>query len=304
MKILFIGGTRFVGRAMVAEAVGRGHEVSVFHRGQTSLGDIAGVRELIGDRVRDFTALQTGSLDVVVDVCGYRPHEIHAMADVVAGRHRKYVFVSTISVHADDIAHGGNELSALVDVAVLDEIDPITCPIDGTTYGALKVLCEAAVREHYKDYLIIRPTYVIGPDDYTQRFPTWVKRCVAGGEVLAPEPAQAAFQYIDARDLATFTIDAIENNLIGEFLVAAPQPPFSFGQMLETVAEAIGAQSLEFSWISAEAAIANETDFPLWAGGEDSGVMAFDTSKAMAAGLKPRPLAESVRDVLTWINQT
>ena len=299
MRILFIGGTRFVGLAMARAALLAGHEVDVFHRGSTTPKNLDGARQLIGDRTRDVTALQTGEWDVVVDVCGYRPHEVHAMADVVTGRHNKYIFVSTVSVYADDIPVLSNESAALTDVSVLAGLDPIVTPINAQTYGPLKVLCEQAVTEHYQNNLILRPSYVLGPEDYTKRFSQWVERISAGGEVLVPGPATAAMQYIDARDQADFFVKAIENDLRGTYTIANPQPPFSFGEMIQTVVETVGKPSTRLRWLDPTEAAAAEIDFPLWAGGESVGMLALDTTKARQDGLKCRPLSQTVADIET-----
>jgi 2'-hydroxyisoflavone reductase len=299
MRILFIGGTRFVGLAMARAALLAGHEVDVFHRGSTTPKNLDGARHLIGDRTKNVTALQSGEWDVVVDVCGYRPHEVHAMADVVAGRHKKYVFVSTVSVYADDIPLFSNESAALTDVSVLDDVDPIVAPINAETYGPLKVLCERAVSEHYQNNLILRPSYVLGPEDYTNRFSQWVQRISAGGEVLVPGPATAAMQYIDARDQANFFVNAIDNDLRGTFTIANPQPPFSFGEMIQTVVETVGKPSTNLRWLDSQEAAAAEIDFPLWAGGESTGMLALDTSKARDAGLVCRPFNQTVADIET-----
>ncbi|MEN9693640.1 MAG: hypothetical protein RLZZ330_1284, partial [Actinomycetota bacterium] len=226
MKILVIGGTRFVGLAMVRELLNRGHEVSVFHRTNSIPAGTEKAHHLIGDRTKDFTALQTGSWDAVIDVCGYRPYEIHALYDALAGRIQKYVFISTVSVYDESIPTGENESAKLADTSVLDEADEITIPIDWETYGPLKVLCEQAVKEHYPNNLIIRPTYVIGPDDYTNRFNFWVEKFVNNETVEVPLNNATSMQFIDVRDLAAFTCDAIEKNLKGEFHICAPTTTF------------------------------------------------------------------------------
>lgn len=299
MRILFIGGTRFVGLAMARAALMAGHDVEVFHRGSTTPRNLDGAKHLIGDRTRDVTALQKGEWDVVVDVCGYRPHEVHALADVVTGRHNKYVFVSTVSVYADQIPHMSNESAALADVTALENLDPITAPMTGEIYGPLKVLCEQAVREHYQNNLILRPSYVLGPEDYTNRFSQWVQRISAGGEVLVPGPKDAAMQYIDARDQAEFFVEAIEKDLQGDFHLATPQPPFSFEEMLNEVVAEVGTSTSKLTWITPQEAEVAETDFPLWAGGQSVGMLALDTSKALAAGLTCRPLAHTIQDIQT-----
>src|SRR5450432_419840 len=303
MRILFIGGTRFVGLAMAREALQRGHVVDLFHRGTTSATGLEGATHLHGDRSGDMSALAGGAWDAVVDACAYRPHEIHSMAEALAGRFRKYVCVSTVSVYADDVPHNCDESAARAETADLDPNDAGNKAIDPRTYGPLKVLCEDEVLARHLNRLIIRPTFVIGPDDYTQRFPEWVRRIAAGGEVDAPGPRDAAIQYIDARDLAAFVVAAIERDLQGTFNTAAPQPPFTFGQMLDEIVAGVGPAGTRLRWLSVAEAKASAKSFPLWTEGESVGKLAVDAGAARARGLSSRPLRESARDVLEWTRQ-
>lgn len=294
MKLLFIGGTRFVGLAMAREAIARGHEVSIFHRSEKIPTGTETAIHLKGDRAKDFTNLQSGTWDAVIDVCGYRPHEIHALYDVFAGRISKYVFISTVSVYADDIALGLDETANLADVAILEDKELITVPIDGETYGPLKVLCEAAVREHYKDNLIIRPTYVIGPDDYTNRFHSWVRKFLSDDVVEVPKNLDTTLQYIDVRDLANFTIDAIEKDLQGDFHVCENATKFS--NAVDEIRATTKSKS-QLKQVDSE----DESQFPMWAPA-DTGVLAMNPAKAKAAGLTNRPLAQSIRDIIEEIS--
>jgi 2'-hydroxyisoflavone reductase len=294
MKLLFIGGTRFVGLAMAREAIARGHEVSIFHRSEKIPTGTESAIHLKGDRTKDFTNLQIGNWDAVIDVCGYRPHEIHALYDVFAGRISKYVFISTVSVYADDIAFGLDETANLADVAILEDKELITVPIDGETYGPLKVLCEAAVREHYQDNLIIRPTYVIGPDDYTNRFHSWVRKFLSDDVVEVPKNLDTTLQYIDVRDLANFTIDAIEKDLQGDFHVCENATKFSIA--VEEIRTTTNSKS-QLKQVDSE----DDSQFPMWAPA-DTGVLAMNPAKAKAAGLTNRPLAQSIRDIVEEIS--
>lgn len=294
MKILFIGGTRFVGLAMAREAIRRGHDVSIFHRSQKVPTGTESATHLIGDRTKDFSALQTGAWDAVIDVCGYRPHEVHALYDVFAGRIKKYVFISTVSVYADDISEGSDENAKLADTLVLNSRDPITVPIDGETYGPLKVLCEAAVKEHYENYLIVRPTYVIGPDDYTERFNFWVKKFLNESEVDIPEGSNTSMQYIDVRDLAAFTIDAVEKDLQGEFHTCAA--PTKFESVINEIKTATNSPA-KIKSVAAN----SDSKFPLWSD-TDTGVLSLNPAKAMAAGLATRPLSKTIEDIVSEIS--
>ncbi len=294
MKILFVGGTRFVGLAMAREAISRGHEVEIFHRSEKIPVGTESAKHLLGDRTKDFTSLQTGNWDVVVDVCGYRPHEINALYDVFVGRINKYVFISTVSVYADDIDPNLSESAKLTDVKILEDKDLLTVPIDGETYGPLKVMCESEVRERYPNSLIIRPTYVIGPDDYTNRFHSWVRKFLANEVIEVPKNLDTTLQYIDVRDLAVFTIDAVENDLQGDYHVC--ENGIKFRQAIDEIRSVTGSTST-----LTEVASTDEDVFPMWAA-QDTGVLAMNAEKARAAGLKTRPLGETIKDIVTEIS--
>ncbi|WP_395689703.1 NAD-dependent epimerase/dehydratase family protein [Caenimonas koreensis] len=301
MNLLFIGGTRFVGDAMAREAIARGHSVDIFHRGTTPAKNLEGAMHLHGDRVKDLSALATGRWDAVVDCCGYRPHEVSLMLDALAGRFAKYVFISSVSVYADGIAHNSDETAARADASTLDPDALETMPIDAASYGRLKVLCEDMLFTRHADNLVIRPTYVIGPHDYTPRFPEWVRRIAAGGEVLAPGPRHAAIQYVDARDLAAFTIGAIEQDARGPFNAASPRGPFGFGDMLDAIAEAVAPPGTTLKWLTPHEAKASGNSYPLWHEGGDYGVAAINSDAAHGYGLTGRPLGATARDVLAWL---
>jgi 2'-hydroxyisoflavone reductase len=303
MRILFIGGTRFIGLAMAKLALQRGHQVDVFHRSHAITPGLESAVHLVGDRSTDLTALADGAWDAVIDTCAYRPGEIHAVADALKGRGRHYVFVSTISVYADDIPPACNEDGALCDTQSIELSASADLPIDGLTYGPLKVLCEQAVRNRHPAHLIIRPSYVIGPYDPTDRFAHWVSRVAEGGSVDAPGPAQAAMQFIDARDLAAFVISAVERTIEGVFNLAAPKPPFTFEQFLNAIVLAVGPPGTKLHWLTAQEAIQSGQSFPMWAGGGPDGKLAMDIAAAQQAGLTTRPLENSARDVLTWIQE-
>lgn len=303
MRILFIGGTRFVGLAMAREAIGRGHEVDVFHRGKTLAGTLEGARHLPGDRAKDLSALAQGEWDAVIDTCAYRPRDIESMADALAGRHGNYVFISSASVYAEDIPHNSDETGPRAPTSGLDMQALDTVPITGDNYGPLKVLCEDAVYARHADHMVVRPPYVIGPNDYTQRFPEWVKRLAAGGEVDAPGPPETAMQYIDARDLAQFVIGAVEKNVTGTFNTAATEPPFSFGELLDGIAAGVAPEGTRLKWLSVEEAKASGRDFPLWHEGNSYGIVAVTSQAARSRGLSCRPLSQTAADVLGWMRQ-
>lgn len=297
MRILFIGGTRFVGLHMARQAIERGHEVTVFHRSEREIAGLESAQHVYGDRDSDLSGLAMGEWDVVIDACAYRPAQIDVLARALEGRVGRFVFISTISVHDAEIPGGSDESAALADTSMIEDHDSLTTVVDGTTYGPLKVLCEAATLRHYPDALMIRPTYIIGPDDYTDRFTKYVHLIRAGGVVDVPEPRTAPWQYIDVRDLATFTLDAIDAGLSGPFHVAAPAGGTTYESMLNAIVAETGEGAAALNWISVEDAAARDTVFPFWAGGRDLGMLRLTAARATAVGLKSRPLVESIRSV-------
>jgi 2'-hydroxyisoflavone reductase len=304
MHILFIGGTRFVGRAMAAEALRRGHRVDLFHRGRIGTDTLSGAGHLLGDRMQELSALAEGRWDATVDVCGYRPGEVRRLAVALQGRGGRHAFVSSVSAYADDIAAHSDERARRAGTAVLQGRDPATIAIDGETYGPLKVLCEDAVLTEHRGALVLRPTYVIGPYDPTQRFAEWVRRLSAGGTVDAPEPRDEPIQVIDARDQAAFAIDALERGMSGTFNVAGPAQPITYGALLECIAEAVGPPGTKLRWHKVDDVESGAARFPMWGQASYSGVSSVDASAARAQGLRCRPVADSARDVLAWLHRS
>ena len=167
MRILVVGETQFVGRHIVEAAIARGHHVTLFHRGVTGDDLFPEVTHLHGDRDSELTPLATGEWDATIDTCAYVPRQVRALADALGGRGGHYTFISTISIYADPPGPGIDE-----DAPLRTLEDSTTEVVDGDTYGGLKVLCEAAARQAFADVAIVRPSYVVGPHDHTERF-TW-----------------------------------------------------------------------------------------------------------------------------------
>jgi 2'-hydroxyisoflavone reductase len=300
MDILFIGGTRFVGRAMAEVAARRGHSVTLLHRGRTSPDTLRGLEHLEADRDGDLSALADRSFDATIDVCAYVPRQVRTLAEALDGRGGHHVFISTMSVYADPDEPGLDESGELLR---LD--DPTTEEVTEETYGGLKVLCEEAARSAYVDGLtIVRPTYVVGPHDPTGRFTWWVRRIARGGTVLAPGPADSPIQVVDARDMAEWTITLAERGTSGVFNAVGTEPPFGFGDLLGATVEAVGPEGTELSWVDgAWLKEQGETyqSLPLWVEGGYEWMMASDPTAAFTSGLTPRPVVETVADTLTWI---
>lgn len=303
MRILIIGGTRFLGRHLVDAALARGHDVTLFNRGKTNPDLFPQLETIIGDREKDINKLNHRIWDAVIDVAGYVPRIVRLSAEVLKENVSRYVFISSISVYDDSIFKKiGIDESGPVAKMKDETVEEIT----GETYGPLKALCEQAVREIYKERaLIVRPGLIVGPHDPTDRFTYWPVRVARGGEVLAPEKPDAPAQIIDVRDLSDFMIRLIENNRSGIYNATGPDYPLTMGKILEVSKQVSGSEA-RFIWAPAEFLkqhnVQEWSDMPVWIPDieENQGFSRMDVSKAIDAGLKFRPLEETVRDTLAW----
>lgn len=303
MKLLVIGGTRFVGRHLVDSALAQGIEVTLFNRGQSNPDLYPEVEKLQGDRDGGLDVLAGRKWDVVIDTCGYVPRIVRASAEFLAESVGVYCFISTISVYSDLSIVGLDEangpLGTLEDGTVEE--------INGETYGPLKVLCEQVVQEIYGDgALIVRPGLIVGPHDPTDRFSYWPHRVAQGGEILAPGTANGNTQFIDGRDLADFTLKLITDNQSGVYNATGPNYPLTWGELLETCQQAAGTDST-ITWVAEDYLTENEvrpwSELPLWitSAPEYAGFDKVSVQKGIDAGLTFRPLAETVRDTLDWL---
>ena len=300
MRILVLGGTRFVGRAYVEEALALGHEVTLFNRGRTAPDLFRDVERLRGDRDADLTALRGRTWDVVVDPACYLPRQARTTAELLADAAEHYTFVSSLSVYADETVTGQDESGRL---GTLE--DPATEDITDVTYGPLKVLAEQEVQRVFGDRaLILRPGYIGGPYDSLDRMPFWLRRLERGGEVLAPESPDFPVQLIDARDIARFALALAERREGGVFNLCAPQEPHRFGDLLETAARVVGQNAPTFTWAPFDFLLEHELEtweaFPWWSPPNEYAFTRFDASKALAAGLVARPIEDSLRDCWAW----
>ena len=300
MKLLIIGGTRFLGRHLTDAALAAGHAVTLFNRGRSGVAP-AGADLRVGDRRGDLSALDAGTWDAVVDTCGYRPADVARSAARLHGRVGRYAFVSSVSVYASS-ARPNDERSA---VATID--DPDTEVVDGRSYGPLKALCEAALQRQFGDGgLVLRPGLIVGPHDPTQRFTWWPARLARardGDELLAPGDPDAALQLIDARDLAAFTLRLLDADAGGVFNTVGE--PTTMGELLAAGAAAAGVRPcLRWAPVAALQAqgLAPWSELPLVLPDDDAhrGFMRTDVGRARAAGLATRPLAATVADTLAW----
>ena len=300
MNILIIGGTRFVGRHLVEAAQERGHEITLFNRGQTNPGVFPEIETIRGNRETDLDKLAGRHWDAVIDTCGYYPRIVRLSAEALQESVSQYVFISTVSVYADFEAVGIDEDYALGTIED-ESVEDIT---DGS-YGPLKVLCEQAVQEIYADNsLIIRPGLIVGPHDPTDRFTYWPVRVARGGKVLVPVGPDEPTQFIHARDLADFTIKQIEEKAAGVFNVVGPEEPCPIGELLETCKQVSGSDAA-FVWASeefiAENKVAPWMELTLWIPESEGGGMSrVSNDRAKAAGLKFKPTEAVVRETLEW----
>ena len=298
MKILIIGGTRFVGRHLVNSARAHGHEVTLFNRGVSSPGLFRRVKTIRGDREHDLDQL-SGSWDAVVDTCGYIPRIVRLSADALKDSVGRYIYISSVSVYSSFSKIGINE-SDPVGKLEDESVEEIT----GETYGPLKALCEKVVQDVYGPRsLIIRPGLVVGPHDPTDRFTYWPLRIAKGGEVLTPDNPSAMSQFIDARDLADFIVRLADNNVSGVF--NAVNYPVTLNTIFETCRR-ISKSAAVFKWAPVEFLQKHNvqpwSDMPAWVPetGDDAGVAHVDISKALRAGLNFTPLAQTIKDIYDW----
>lgn len=306
MRILIIGGTRFLGRHLVEAALERNHDLTLFNRGKSNPDLFPQLETIIGDREKDIEKLgKAGRIwDAVIDTSGYFPRIVRLSAKVLEPDVTRYAFVSSISVYENFRKVG------------IDESDPVGKiedetmeEVTGETYGPLKALCEQAVRDIFglDRTLIIRPGLIVGPHDPTDRFTYWPVRVARGGDVLAPEKPDVATQIIDVRDLAEWTLRLIEQNASGTYNATGPDYELSLGKLLE-VSKQVSGSDANIRWASVDFLNQNKveawSDMPTWVPADEEGVgfSRVDVSRAIDAGLTFRPLEETVRDTLEWVN--
>jgi nucleoside-diphosphate-sugar epimerase len=327
-RILILGGTGFLGPKTVEAALARGHDVTIFNRGKrekTLPFPFKNVEHLYGNRdpllpaeddrgpdgkllhpdatPKGLEQLQGKTWDAVIDNSGYYPRMVKASAELLAPNAKQYIFISTISAYAGNETVGADETAPLATIA-----DP-TVEVMGASfenYGALKALCEKAAAEAFPGRAaIVRPGYIVGPGDPTDRFTYWPVRVARGGEVLAPGSPDDPTEWIDVRDLAEWLVKLVENGTSGTFNAIGPDRPARWGDVLNAcVAASQGAASL--TWIPNEWLEKNgqggEDGFPIWAPptGKVAGFHTWSNERAKKAGLKFRPVADTVAATLAW----
>ena len=301
MRLLIIGGTRFVGRHIVEAALARGHEVTLFHRGQTNADLFPQVEHLSGNRDGDLAPLRDRAWAAVIDTCGYVPRIVRQSAELLASSVAHYTFISSISVYAEDAPAGMDEDSPVATIA-----DETREDITEESYGALKVLCERVVQQTYADRaLVVRPGLVVGPHDHTDRFTYWPHRIARGGEVIAPGDPDQAVQFIDARDLGDWIVRAVEARLSGTYNATGPDYRLLMRRFLETCV-AVAQSDARLTWLSEEfllnAKVEPWSQMPVWVPAKDAKFDTVNNDRAINAGLTYRPLRITINDTLVWAN--
>jgi 2'-hydroxyisoflavone reductase len=303
MKILVIGGTVFLGRALVEAALEKGHRVTLFNRGKSNPDLFPAAEHLIGDRETDLSILEGRRWDVVIDTCGYVPRVVRKSAELLADAVEHYTFISTVSVYAD-LSTPHNDEHAAVGKIEDETIEEVT----GETYGPLKALCEQAVIKAVPDrVLVVRPGLIVGPHDPSDRFTYWVQRVSQGGEMLAPEPASMPVEFIDVRDLAEWILLMVETRETGIYNAVGPGRSLTLEQFLNACKMVSGSDAC-FLWVDGTFLLQNDvqpwSEMPMWLpteAPEFSGIFAINIEKALSAGLVHRPVEATIGDTLAWV---
>ncbi len=300
---------------MINWCLKKNHEVTIFHRGKHSGADIENVEEIFGDRNSDLNKLENRRWDAAIDTCGYLPQTVKMSAEFLRNAVEKYVFISSISAYADFSEADYDETTKLArltkeqekEFAEINPKEEITAFVLGEMYGALKVLCEREVLQIFgENALIIRPGLIVGKFDTTDRFTYWVMRVAKGGEVLAPGNSENFVQFIDAEDLAKWTIEMIENGESGIYNATGKPFDLTIGKTLDEIKK-VTKSDAKFVWAS-EAFLEKEnveawSDMPIFSPesvSEMKGFLSANIDKAVEKGLKFRLLEETIRDTFDW----
>jgi 2'-hydroxyisoflavone reductase len=302
VRILVLGGTKFVGRSYVEEALAAGHEVTLFNRGVTNPDLFPEVEHVHGDRDVDLAPLRGRTWDVAFDPACYLPRHARTAAEALRDAVEHYAFVSTLGVYADEETPDQGE-----DGPLLELKDPSSENVH-EDYGPLKVAAEREITDAFGERaLILRPGFVVGPYDQIDRMPWWLRRIARGGEVLVPgEPDDPldTVQLIDARDIARFALAMAERRHGGVFNLCAPPDGLRLERLLDICAEVTGSTGVTYTYVSEALLLEDGLDawepLPYWVASRYAAFRRFDASAALAAGLEVRPVRESFRDCWAW----
>lgn len=303
MRLLLIGGTRFLGRAIAEQALGAGHRLTLLHRGQSNPALFPEAEHRMADRDGDLGVLDDAATwDTVIDTCAYVPRQVNSLAARLRGRVGQYQLVSSISVYADLRPPGVGE-----DAPTQKLDDPHTEQITGASYGGLKRLCEEAALAGFGDAhtLIVRPGLLVGPHDPTGRFSWWVQRLQHGGDVLVPGPAGAALQFIDARDAAAWQLRQADARTAGVFNLTGPVRRLDFGRFFATAQALLSPTGTRLVWADGawleQQGVTPWSELPLWVGSGSPGLHAVNIDRARNTGLTTRPVEATLQDTAAWL---
>jgi 2'-hydroxyisoflavone reductase len=299
--LLILGGTGFIGPHLTREAQHAGWTVTHFNRGKSAADGVPGVETLIGDRKGELDALKGRRWDAMVDNTGYIPKYVRQSSALLAPTVRYGLFISSISAYAS-FSKPNDEDSPTGRLANIEEEQ-----VTDTTYGPMKALCEQYSMEAFKGRMsVVRPGYIVGPLDRTDRFTYWPVRASRGGEMLAPGTPQDPIQVIDVRDLAAWMMKLVEQRTTGYFNAVSPPGAFTMGDLIVASQQASPQAGTTAAWVPEDFLAAHwkaeELDLPPWAPskGDEAGASLTSVARASKAGLRSRPLADTVRDTLAW----
>ncbi|MGZ8842866.1 MAG: NAD-dependent epimerase/dehydratase family protein [Pyrinomonadaceae bacterium] len=311
LRILILGGTGFTGPFQVRYALSRGHKITVFNRGRTHPGELPKEAErLLGDRNGQLDALKGRTWDVVIDNPATLPVWVRDAAQILKGNAERYVFISSTAVYADTSKQNMDETAPLAKYTGADAMKETSATMRASNFalfGPLKAQSEAEAEKWFPGKtLVIRPGYIVGPGDETDRFTYWPVRVERGGEVLAPGSPSDPMQIIDARDLAEWTIRMVEQGTVGAFNAVGPKSRLSMSRMLSVMKQTTNSDA-RFTWVDDEFLKAHKIidDFPIWTStkGTEISYLTTNINKALKHGLTFRPLSDTVKATLEWFRK-
>ena len=304
LRLLILGGTGFIGPAVTRIAQARGHKVSFFNRGKTRTDLFPEVEKFLGDRDPKkgdgLKALEGHDFDVVLDDSGQYPRHVGASTSLLADHAHRYIYISSISCYKEPSPMNGDEDSPLATLA-----DPTveTMGDQFQNYGGLKALCEQAAEKAMPGRVaVVRPGYIVGPDDYSGRFTYWPVRFDKGGDIAVPGSPTDPFQVIDVRDLAAWLVKLAEDGTTSRFNAVGPEKRLDWGRVIKAC-EASTSSKVTPIWMDADfIAKQQDVEFPIWApfAGDTKGFMTWRNDRALKAGLRFRPIEAIVKDTLAW----
>ncbi|MET0534295.1 MAG: NAD-dependent epimerase/dehydratase family protein [Steroidobacter sp.] len=304
LKVLVLGGTGISGPHLVRELGERGHQVTLFNRGKRNPGLFPNIETVIGDRNGPLDGLKGRKWDVVVDNSGYFPRQVQQSAQLLKDQAGHYIYVSSISAYADLTPPGIDE-----DYKLAELKDPDATEITNDNYGGLKAACERIVEQTFgARQAVVRPTYIVGPGDSSDRFTYWPVRVARGGEVLAPGTALDPIQFVDGRDLADFMRKCVEQNISGRYNISNPPGAVTIGELL-AISKRVSKSNASFVWASQSFLEQNKAlesgEIPIWAptSGAEAGAALVSSARAVAKGLRFRDPETTVKDTLAWHEQ-